>query len=120
MVVKINIPWFLQRASNDVAVTEVQGDTVGDCLKRLVARFPLLEKELFTNPKAGIELGNNCFKLRLPNSSIPTGKRGGFRIVYYYRTRNIKIYLLDIYSKTELANISDKKLLEILKRNGLF
>ena len=50
MVVKINIPWFLQRASNDVAVIEVQGDTVGDCLKRLVARFPLLEKELFDEP----------------------------------------------------------------------
>ena len=88
--------------------------------RQIYKDLELLEKELFTNPKAGIELGNNCFKLRLPNSSIPTGKRGGFRIVYYYRTRNIKIYLLDIYSKTELANISDKKLLEILKRNGLF
>jgi molybdopterin converting factor small subunit len=47
MGVKISIPWFLQRASNGLKITEVQGDTVGDCLKRLTERFPLLEKELF-------------------------------------------------------------------------
>jgi molybdopterin converting factor small subunit len=47
MAVKIDIPWFLQRASNGVKITKVQGDTVGDCLKSLVKRFPLLEKELF-------------------------------------------------------------------------
>jgi molybdopterin converting factor small subunit len=47
MGVKISIPWFLQRASNGAKITEVQGCTVGDCLKRLTERFPLLEKELF-------------------------------------------------------------------------
>ena len=47
MAVKIKIPWFLQQASNGVAITEVQGNTVGDCLKRLVEQFPRLEKELF-------------------------------------------------------------------------
>jgi molybdopterin converting factor small subunit len=47
MGVKISIPWFLQRASNGAKITEVQGGTVGDCLKKLTERFPLLEKELF-------------------------------------------------------------------------
>ena len=47
MGVKISIPWFLQRASNGAKITEVQGSNVGDCLKRLTERFPLLEKELF-------------------------------------------------------------------------
>ena len=47
MAVKINIPWFLQQASNGIAVTEVQGETVGDCLKSLIERFPRLGKELF-------------------------------------------------------------------------
>lgn len=78
-----------------------------------------LENELLNNPKSGIDLGNNCFKLRLSNSSIPTGKRGGFRVVYYYRSQNTKIYLLNIYSKTELENISDNRLLEIFKKNEL-
>ncbi len=63
--------------------------------------------------------GNNCFKLRLQNSSIPAGKRGRFRVIYYYRNQINKIYLLDMYSKTELENIEDKKLICILEKNGL-
>jgi mRNA-degrading endonuclease RelE of RelBE toxin-antitoxin system len=34
-----------------------------------------LKQQLLLNPKSGIELGNKCFKVRLANSSIPTGKR---------------------------------------------
>ncbi len=78
-----------------------------------------LEKELLKNPKSGIKLGNNIFKVRIPNSSIPAGKRGGFRVVYYYRDSNNKIYLLAIYSKTDIENISDRRLLDILAKNGL-
>lgn len=65
-----------------------------------------------------IDLGYNCFKLRLANSSIPTGKSGGFRIIYYKKIED-KIYLLEIYSKTELENIDDSKIIEILKDNDL-
>ena len=95
-------------------------------VKKLQKRYKLiskdlktLEKELFKNPKSGIGLGNNSFKIRIPNSSIPTGKRGGFRVVYYYRDQNNKVYLLAIYSKTELENISNNKLADILEKNGL-
>jgi len=42
-----------------------------------------LQKELQNNPEAGIKLGNHCYKIRVANSSIPTGKRSGFRVVYY-------------------------------------
>ncbi|MEA1912012.1 MAG: hypothetical protein U9N32_10140, partial [Spirochaetota bacterium] len=62
---------------------------------------------------------NNCFKIRIANSSIPTGKRGGFRVVYYYIDQYKKIYLLNIYSKTDLDNISHSRLIEILEKNGL-
>lgn len=78
-----------------------------------------LQKQLEQNPKAGIDLGANCYKIRLQNSSIPTGKSGGFRVVYYYIDNYGMIYLMSIYSKTELENISDEKILEILKDNGL-
>jgi len=78
-----------------------------------------LEYELINNPKSGIELGNNCFKLRIPNSSVPTGKRGGFRVFYYYKDKNNNIYLLTIYSKTDIENISDRKLADIIDKNGL-
>ena len=47
MAVKIEIPWFLQRASSGIKIIEVKGNTIDGCLKRLVERFPLLKKELF-------------------------------------------------------------------------
>jgi len=77
-----------------------------------------LEQELSTGEAKTVELGRNCYKTRLQNSSIPVGKSGGFRIIYFYK-KDDTIYLLDIYSKTEIENIRDARLLEILKSNGL-
>jgi mRNA-degrading endonuclease RelE of RelBE toxin-antitoxin system len=86
---------------------------------RLIARdLALLEKELTQNPKAGIDLGGHCCKLRLPNSSVPTSRSGGFRIIYYYKV-NDTIYLLAIYSKSDMEAIDEKQLVEIIRSNGL-
>jgi len=97
----------------------------GRSIKKLYKRYRLiakdlkaLEKELQKDTHAGIELGNHCFKIRLPNSSIPTGKSGGFRVIYYLQTTEA-IYLLAIYSKSDLENIEEKHLVEILVANGL-
>lgn len=95
--------------------------------KKLLNDLRALEKELLENPKSGIELGHKCYKIRLANSSIPTGKRGGFRIIYYYLDdnhnlyldNNHNLYLMSMYSKSELENIDDKIILNILKENGL-
>lgn len=87
--------------------------------KNISSDLKNLQQELEDNPKSGMDLGNNCYKIRLANSSIPTGKSGGFRVIYYYLDKNNNIYLMSIYSKTELQNINDAKLLDILKENGL-
>lgn len=47
MGIKISIPWFFQRATGGAKTVELEGNTVGDCLKGLVVRFPALETELF-------------------------------------------------------------------------
>ncbi len=86
--------------------------------KQISKDLKILEEELTKNSKAGVELGNNCFKIRLQNSSIPTGKSGGFRVIYFFK-REENIYLLEIYSKSDLNNIEDKRLVEILRSNGL-
>ena len=78
----------------------------------------LLRSELTQDQKLGTDLGAGCFKMRLPNSSIPTGKSGGFRVIYLFRNGEM-IYLLDIYTNTELESISEERLLDILKTNGL-
>ena len=76
-----------------------------------------LKSELLKNPKAGIDLGNNCYKIRVANSSIPTGKRGGFRVVTYYLDTSNVTRLLFIYSKKDQESISDKELKDIIKQN---
>lgn len=87
--------------------------------RQLPHDLKVLRQELTENPKAGIELGNNCFKIRLSNSSVPTGKSSGFRVIYYYLDSSNNIYLMSMYSKSELENIDDKIILEILKDNDL-
>lgn len=95
-------------------------------VKRLFKRYKQLpndlrslREELLSNPKSGIELGHGCYKIRLANSSIPTGKSGGFRIIYYYIDSNNNLYLMSIYSKNELESIDDKTILNILREHGL-
>jgi len=78
-----------------------------------------LSSELGENPKAGIYLQHNCYKIRVANSSVPRGKSGGFRTVYYFVNEQKSIYLIAIYSKTKKENISEDELLDLLKINGL-
>ena len=107
-------------------LTIVSLDTFSKDVKKLYKKYKnisndlkKLQEDLIKNPKAGIELGHNCYKIRVANSSIPTGKSGGFRVLYYYLDAEGYLYLMIMYSKEKLKNISDDKLLEILKINGL-
>lgn len=91
-------------------------------VKRLQKRFPNIKSdllkfinELSLNPKLGINLGENIFKVRIPNFSIPTDKSGGFRVITYYKQNDI-LYLVTIYSKTEQDTILTKKLKEIIQK----
>jgi mRNA-degrading endonuclease RelE of RelBE toxin-antitoxin system len=74
-----------------------------------------LSEQLQTNPHAGTDLGRGLYKIRLKSSDMARGKRGGFRIIYYLLTQDKKIYLLTIFSKTEVENIDIKKIHEILE-----
>ncbi len=94
-------------------------------VKQLHKRYRLLSKdlreletELLENPKAGVGIAYNYFKIRLKNSSVLTGKSGGFRVIYFFKSEN-KIYLLEIFSKSDMENIDENKLVWILKENGL-
>lgn len=47
MSVKINIHPFFSHLTNDQAVVEVNGSTVGQCLEQLVTQFPKVRNWLF-------------------------------------------------------------------------
>jgi mRNA-degrading endonuclease RelE of RelBE toxin-antitoxin system len=90
-------------------------------VKKLKKKFPKIKedliefiKELSLNPEIGINLGDNIFKIRIPNSSIPVGKSGGFRIITYYK-KDDTLYLIMLYSKTEHDNILTDKLKKTIK-----
>jgi mRNA-degrading endonuclease RelE of RelBE toxin-antitoxin system len=86
-------------------------------IKRLIKKFPSLKKEfsqlldlLRKEPKQGVAIGNNCYKIRLAIASKGKGKSGGARVITYVQIADTKIYLLSIYDKSEQSDIDDKDL----------
>lgn len=76
-----------------------------------------LEETLTQNSKAGIAMSSSLYKLRLKNSSTTSGKSDRFRVIYYYLDKDENVYLMKIYSKSEIENISEDRLLEIWEAN---
>lgn len=62
----------------------------------------------------GAPLGFGLYKKRVKNSSIPTGKSGGFRVIIYQQIEK-KIVLISIYSKTDRESLADEELRAVLK-----
>ena len=88
--------------------------------KKLSKKYKRLKEDLKTaideiekQRNFGTPLGYGLFKKRIPNSSIPTGKSGGFRIIIYQRVED-KTVLISIYSKTQKEMLSDEELRTLL------
>lgn len=91
-------------------------------LKRLAKKYPSLKEEFLAliesledSPTQGTALGNNCFKIRISIASKGKGKSGGARVITHLLIQGNTVFLIDIYDKSEQANISDKELLLLLK-----
>ena len=85
-----------------------------------------LEKELLVNPRLGTSLGQDAYKIRLKISSKNKGKSGGARVISLVDStligfteqtsaEEITINLLSIYDKSDVANITDKELKDLIK-----
>lgn len=77
--------------------------------------FLTLHKSLRANPKQGVALGNDCFKIRLAIKSKGKGKSSGARVVTYVKVIEETIFLLTIYDKSDMVNISENELNKLLK-----
>jgi mRNA-degrading endonuclease RelE of RelBE toxin-antitoxin system len=82
--------------------------------RSLKAEYANLVEELEKNPKKGIPMGNNCFKIRLSIASKGRGKSGGARVITHFYIENETVFLIAIYDKSEQSDISDKELRELL------
>lgn len=91
--------------------------------KRYSKKFPSLDKEileleetLVINPRSGIDLGGNLYKIRLASKDKGKGKSGGFRIITYLKIESedaTDIYLITIFDKSEESNIDKATLIKI-------
>ncbi len=85
----VETPEFIQRA-----------DTVG-MTKR--DREDLIS-ELAAYPDSGVSIGGGLRKVRIARQG--GGKSGGYRVLYFFRTTDLPLFLLTVFAKNEKANIS--------------
>jgi hypothetical protein len=75
-----------------------------------------LQLFLAVNPEAGkvIPGTGGCRKLRWTDRRRAKGKRGGIRLIYYYLSSDLQIWLLTLYDKDEALDLSarEKRLLK--------
>ena len=91
--------------------------------KRLKKKFPSLKGELrkliseiAENPTNGISVGHNCYKIRLSISSKSKGKSGGARVITHIIFKDSVVFLISIYDKSDIENLTDKEILNLLKQ----
>ena len=91
-------------------------------MKRLSKKYVSLKneyeeliKELEKNPELGTHLGNGIYKIRMGIASKGKGKRGGARVITYFKTEYKIVYLLSIYDKGEKDTISENEIREIIE-----
>jgi len=82
--------------------------------KYLLDEYQELLQNLEKNPFLGTQIKDGRFKIRLKNNSNNKGKSAGYRVITYTKIENT-ILLVYIYSKSEIENIIDKKLDEIIR-----
>lgn len=80
--------------------------------------YQQFQRALMTQPDLGevIQGTGGIRKIRWSSQSKGKGKRGGIRIIYYHQNIRGQIYLLTLYAKNEITDLSseDKKILRTM------
>ena len=78
--------------------------------------------EIVKNPHLGDDLGSGIRKIRMAIKSKGKGKRGGARVIslsVVIDEEKSKMTFLYVYDKSDLSNVSDNKIRQIISDNGL-
>jgi len=72
-------------------------------------QYRVLQNELLSDPNKGdvIQSTGGLRKIRVASKS--KGKRGGARVIYFYLPRFKRFYLLTIYAKNEVTDLSSQE-----------
>ncbi|HEY3373032.1 MAG TPA: type II toxin-antitoxin system RelE/ParE family toxin [Prolixibacteraceae bacterium] len=94
--------------------------------KKLFKKYPSLKNDLYEvievlseNPETGTSLGQGVYKIRIAISSKGKGKSAGARVITFIVTQDKEVYLVYIYDKSQLDNITKQQIAELLKNAQL-
>ena len=89
-------------------------------LKALKKKYPSIRRDIepmLTQLADGKTPGDRlqgiahiAYKVRLPNRDAQRGKSGGYRVIYYVYTAE-SIYMIQIYFKSDMEDISDAEVI---------
>ena len=79
------------------------------------AEFRLLQLFLMANPGAGRVMRGSGGVRKLRWGAEGRGKRGGLRIIYYWISSDDQIYLITVYRKTEVSDLSPTTIKKLRK-----
>ena len=103
-------------------------DTFQKSIKALKKKYPHVKDDLLSpiktleeEPSAGDPISGwnkEVWKVRVASSDVKKGKRGGYRLIYFWEAGEKKVYLLVAYFKGEKAEITKKEIEPLLKKLG--
>jgi len=106
----------------DVQLTEIFQKSI----KALKKKYPHVKDDLLgyikaleEDPSSGDPIpgwNKEIWKVRVASSDVKKGKRGGYRLIYFWKAGEMKIYLLVAYFKGEKAEIAKKEIETLLKK----
>ena len=68
---------------------------------------------LAIDPEAGISIGGGLGKVRFVRRDA--GKSGRYRVIHFFRSRDMPLFLLTVFAKNEKANISPTERAELIE-----
>jgi len=101
-------------------------DTFQKSIKALKKKYPHVKDDLLSqvkaleeDPSAGDPIpgwNKEVWKVRVASSDVKKGKRGGYRLIYFWKAAEMKVYLLVAYFKGEKEQITKKEIETLLKK----
>ncbi|MCH8837632.1 MAG: type II toxin-antitoxin system RelE/ParE family toxin [Candidatus Marinimicrobia bacterium] len=73
-------------------------------------QYSLLQATLLIAPDAGAIIKGSGGIRKIRWSVDGTGKRGGMRVIYYWRNAKDEIHLLTVYRKSEVKDLTQKEI----------
>ncbi|WNC70792.1 type II toxin-antitoxin system RelE/ParE family toxin [Thalassotalea psychrophila] len=72
-------------------------------------QYRVLQVELLNNPYKGDLIKGTGGLRKIRFAAKGKGKRSGIRVIYYYFDKNNQFYLLTLYAKNEVTDLTNKE-----------